>query len=162
MDRGRHCYVPLSHIQSHAFLSYDPTCLTRSTSVPSFGIAFCRYELRQYHPIRPNTAKSSATRQNRYQNVQLFFPLCFTFCSMSASFYLRHILWAAIVKLCGGLLRVPTLRLASKQTLDIQNHEFAENVRRALYMICCPLKLRQWRLRVRPRKECVRENSCLP
>ena len=40
--------------------------------------------------------------------------------------------------------------------------EFAGNLRWALSMICCPLKLRQWRLRVRPRKECVRENSCLP
>ncbi len=30
------------------------------------------------------------------------------------------------------------------RTLVIQNQEFAENVRRVLFMICCPLKLRQW------------------
>ena len=34
--------------------------------------------------------------------------------------------------------------LASMRTLVIQNQEFAGNARRALFMIYCPLKLRQW------------------
>ena len=42
------------------------------------------------------------------------------------------------------LRRGLTLRLVPDRTLVIQNQEFAENVRRALLMICCPLKLRQW------------------
>ena len=43
-----------------------------------------------------------------------------------------------------GFSGARTLWLAPDRTLVIQNQEFAENVRRALLMICCPLKLRQW------------------
>ena len=70
---------------------------------------------------------------------------------MSASFYLRHILWAAIVKLCGGLLRVPTLRLASKQITVLDKIiEFAKISAGLSFCVRATLRLR--RLRVRPKK----------
>ena len=43
-----------------------------------------------------------------------------------------------------------------KRTLVIQNQEFAGNLRWALSMICCPLKLRQWR------SECPSEHRMCP
>ena len=50
--------------------------------------------------------------------------------------------------------KTPVIPVVSKSDLrsDEENQEFAENIRRALLMICCPLKLRQWWRRVRPRK----------
>ena len=79
---------------------------------------------------------------------------------MSASFYLRHILWAAIVKLCGGLLRVPTLRLASKQITVLDKIiEFAKIS--AGLSFCVRATLRQWRLCVRPKKMRSKILACL-
>ena len=79
---------------------------------------------------------------------------------MSASFYLRHILWAAIVKLCGGLLRVPTLRLASKQITVLDKIiEFAKISVGLSFCVRATLRLR--RLRVRPKKMRSKILACL-
>ena len=79
---------------------------------------------------------------------------------MSASFYLRHILWAAIVKLCGRLLRGPTLRLVSKQITVLDKIiEFAKISAGLSFCVRATLRLR--RVRVRPKKMRSKILACL-
>ena len=125
------------------------------TAQHTFSICQCRD---QKCPVR-NTLRSRHIHLNLPTYCPFYFILLYGLHIRSSFFdlYLR------LRNSCNGVLRLnPTLQLASHRTLDIQNQEFTENVRRTLSMISVRSSLDSGASVVRLNTECVRWISCLP